>query len=230
LNDFNGILKRLKLCEELGIKNVIIEPKNEINSIPLEDKKNLERETKLNIFYRINLKFDKVEVFKKKIKQFNNFPDILSIESFTKDVQIHAARDSRVDIVSFSNPEIIRTLTPGVISLTKQNKSFLEFSMAPIMVSNKINQSKNFRNLYRSINFALKLKGNCIISGNFNDMYDFRHPRALISICQSLLGIHLDRTKKIFAINPLLLLEKSQNRIIDKNEPEIRIIKGGDLQ
>ncbi len=229
-NDFNDVLKKLKLCEELGIKNVIIEPINKFITISLENKKSIERETNLNTFYRINLRFDNLESFKRRIQAFNNFFDILSIESLNKEVQLHAARDSRVDIVSFSNPEIMKTLTPGVVSLTKQNKSFLEFSMAPIMVRNKINQSKNFRNLYRTIQLTLKLKGNFIISGNFNNIYDFRHPRALISICNSLLGIPLDKAKKIFNVNPILLLEKSKKQNLNNNEPEVRIIRGGDLR
>jgi len=229
-NDFNDVLYKLKLCEELGIKNVIIEPKNKFNTISLEIKKSIERETNLNTFYRINLRLDNLEGFKRRIQAFNNFSDIISIESLNKEVQLHAARDSRIDIVSFSNPEIIKTLTPGVISLTKQNKSFLEFSMAPIMVRNKINQSKNFRNLYRTIQLTLKLKGNFIISGNFSNIYDFRHPRALISICNSLLGIPLDSAKKIFKVNPIFLLEKSKKRNLKNIEPEVRIIRGGDVE
>ncbi|MFW9999913.1 MAG: RNase P subunit p30 family protein [Candidatus Hermodarchaeota archaeon] len=229
-NDFNDIINKLQLCEDLGIKNLIIEPENKISIIPLDIKENIKRETNLKIFYRINLRLDDLDDFKRRIKVFNNFSDILSIESLNKDVQLHAARDSRVDIVSYSNPEIIKTLNPGVISLTKQNNSFLEFSLAPIMVNNKIDQSKNFRNLYKTIQLAIKLKGNIIISGNFDDMYDFRHPRALISICHSLLGIPLEKAKKIFKNNPILLLERPKKRADNNVELEFRIIKGGDYQ
>ena len=226
-DNFNDLLSRLKLCEELGIINVIVEPKNRISEIPLDIKKKIKKEIKLQTFYRINLRVDNLEDFKRRIKGFNNFSDILSIESLNKDVQLRAARDSRVDIVSYSNPDIIKTLNPGVISLTKQNNSFLEFSLAPIMVRNKIDQSKNFRNLYKSIQLALKLKANLIISGNFEDMYDFRHPRALISICNSLLGIPLDRVKKIFKTNLLLLLQRPQKRSTGNIEPKFKIVKGG---
>ncbi|MFX0106303.1 MAG: RNase P subunit p30 family protein [Candidatus Hodarchaeota archaeon] len=228
--DFNDIKDRLKFCEKLGIKNVILEPKNNILTIPLSLKEEIKEQTKINTFYRINLRLDTVKEFRKKIKNFNNFSDILSIESLNKDVQLHAARDSRVHILSFSNPEIIKTLTPGIISLSKQNNSFLEFSMAPIMVRSKAIQSKNFRNLYRFIQLALNLKANCIISGNFEDVYDFRHPRALVSICYSLLAIPLYRAKKLFTINPNLLLEKIKKRFDKNMESEVRLIKGGDLK
>ncbi|MFX1377812.1 MAG: RNase P subunit p30 family protein [Promethearchaeota archaeon] len=229
--DFNNeaeIREKLEFCEKLGIKNVILEPKDNSNTIPLDIKKKLKNNSKLNIYFRINLRLNNLEDFKKKIKKFNNFSDILSIESFNKEVQIQAARDSRVDIISFSNPQIIKTLTPGVISLTKQNNSFLEFSLASIMISNKANQSKNFRNLYRFIQLALKYKANCIVSGNFDDLYDLRHPRALISICNSLLDVSLDKAKKIFRLNPILLLERVAKHGNNILEPEIRLIKDGD--
>ena len=205
-----------------------MEPKNKLNTIPLDLKNKIRKETNLDIYFRINLGLDNIKDFKKRISHFNNFPDILSIESINKEVQLQAARDSRVDIISFSNPEIIKTLTPGVISLIKQNKSFLEFSLAPIMVTNKAIQSKNFRNLYKFIQLALKLKANCIISGNFEDVYNLRHPRALISICHSLLGVSLDKAKSIFKLNPILLLERNQRHHKEYLDPEIELIRGGD--
>ena len=228
-DNFNDIKNKLELCEKLGIKNLILEPENKIITIPSEIKSKVGLETKINIFYRINLRLNNPEDFKRRIRHFNNFSDILSIESLNKEVQLRAARDSRVDIVSFSNLEVIKTLTPGVISLMKQNNSFLEFSLAPLMVKNKANQSKNLRNLYRYIHLALKSKVNCIISGNFADIYDFRHPRALISICHTLLGIPLDRAKKIYKLNPILLLERVKKRLNNKIEPEVKLIKGGEI-
>lgn len=227
-NDFTETLKKLEFCERLGIKNVILEPRDKLNFIPLDIKEKIKRNTNINIFYRINLRLDNLKEFKKRIKLYNNFPEILSVESFNKDIQIQAARDSRVDILSFSNPQIIKTITPGVISLTKQNNSFLEFSLASILITNKVNQSKNFRNLYRFIHLALKNNAYCIISGNFDELYDLRHPRALMSICNSLLGIPLDKAKKIFMTNPILLLERIKKRYDGNLELGVKLIRGGD--
>ena len=96
--------------------------------------------------------------------------------------------------------------------MTKQNNSFIEFSLAPIMVNNKTIQSKNIRNLYRFTQLATKLNVNYIISGNFEDLFDFRHPRAMISVCQSLLGIPLPKAKAAFNDNVQLLLNRVQKR------------------
>ncbi len=224
--DFKEIKKKLEFCEKLNIKNLILEPINNLKEIPFDLKNKIERETDIKVFFRINLKPINIHNFKEMIKKYNNFPDLLSIETPNKEIQILAAKDSRIDIISYSDPNIIKTLTPGVISLIKQNKSFIEFSLASIMINNKAYQSKNFRNLYRFLQLAMKLKVQYIISGNFDELYDFRNPRALISICYSLLGIPLVEAKKVFKVSPLTLLNRVQKRLNKKIiESGVKLIK-----
>ena len=98
------------------------------------------------------------------------------------------------------------------MSLAKQNKKFIEFSLCPIIVDNKSIQSKNFRYLYRFVQKARTLKADYIISGDFNELFDIRHPRALMSICNTLLDIPLEELKIIFKQNPLKLLRRIKKR------------------
>lgn len=225
-DDLNEIKEKLELCEKLGIKNLILEPKDDVQNISLEFKRIIKNITKINIYYRHTLKPDNLQDFKKRIKRFNNYPEILSVETSNKDIQIHAVRDSRVDLISFSHPEMIKTLTNGVISLAKQNNSFIELSLSSIMVKNRSIQSKNFRYLYRFIYKVRNLKANYILSGDFNELFDIRHPRALISICYTLLDIPLAEIKRAFKENPVRLLkkiEKRQNNAILENG--VKLIK-----
>ncbi|MFX0029125.1 MAG: RNase P subunit p30 family protein [Candidatus Hermodarchaeota archaeon] len=225
-NNLNEAERKIELCKELGIKNIILEPIRNKDGIPFDFRDKVKKMSEINIYFRINLKLKDLEEFKKKIKKYNNFQDILSIESLNKEVQLQSAKDSRVDIVSFSDPEILKTLTPGVISLTKQNNSFIEFSLAPLMVSNKTLQSKNFRNLYKNIQLAINSKANYIISGNFIDNYNFRHPRALLSVCHSLLGIPLNIVKKVYIKNPQMLVKKSKNRYEESLKKQTNNLRG----
>ena len=226
-HDIGNIKEKLEFCENLGIRNVILEPLVSMNKIPLDVREELNTLTNINLYYRINLRPATLNMYKRTIKNYNKFRDILSVESSNKEVQIHAARDSRVDIISFSDHDILKTLTPGVLSLIKQNNAFVEFSFAPIMERNKSFQSKNYRNLYRFLQLARQLNVNYIISGNFNDPYDFRHPRAMISVCHSLLGMPLLKAKAAFDENVQLLIKRNQKRK-DKDliEEGVRVIRG----
>ena len=224
-DDVDNIKEKIEFCESMGIKNIILEPTVSLNKIPLNIKQKLKEFTRINLYYRINLQPNNLNTFKKKIKNYNRFSDILSVETSDKEIQIHAARDSRVDIISFSEHDILKTLTPGVISLIKQNSSFIEFSLAPIMENNKSFQSKNFRNSYRFLQLARRLNVNYIISGNFNEVFDFRNPRAMISICHSLLGIPLLEAKAAFSDNIQLLLNRvNQRQDKDLIEDGVRLI------
>jgi len=147
-----------------------------------------------------------------------------------KNIQIQAAKDSRVDIISFSDQNVIKTISPGIISLIKQNRSFIEFSLASIMTRNQAVQSRYLRSLYRAVQLAMQLKVNYIISGNFDDIFKLRHPRALISVCHTLLGIPLLSAKKAFSENVLTLINRVQARQ-DKNiiESGVKLLNEGEL-
>ena len=208
---------------------MIVELENNGEKMRPDIKRRIEEISKINIRYRTNINPKNIENLSKELKGIGLSSNIIVIESADKKIQIQAAKDSRVDVISFSKQSLLKTIFPGVISLTKQNQSFIEFSLASIMVKNKSLQSKNLRNLYRGVQLANKLNANYIISGNFDDLYSLRHPRALISVCHTLLGIPLLRAKNAFSKNVVSLLNRVQMRQ-DKNfiESGVKLINRGD--
>lgn len=230
-DSFEDVKKKLEFCGLVGIRNLIIEPLNNSKKVKSDLMKKVRSITSINVYFRFNLSIKSIKEFKRRIKDYNNFPYILSVETDNKEVQIQAAKDSRIDVLSFSEQNLIKTITPGVISLVKQNGSFIEFSLAPIMTQNKVLQSKIFRNLYRFSQLMLNFRPNYLISGNFSELYHLRNPRNLSSICHTLLGMPLNDAKRGFSTNVKLLLERVSQRI-DKNVimDGIRLIKGGDLE
>lgn len=224
-NNIELMNKKVEFSRKLGIKNLIIEFNTDIRKVSKDIKAKLDKLEDFNIYYRVNLNIENTKQFRKKIREFQRYPYIISVEAFNKKVQINAAKDTRVDILSFSDINILQSLTPGIISLTKQNNSFIEFSLNTIMLDNKINQSKNFRKLYKFINMALELKANILINGNFSNPYYLRNPRSLISICTTLLEIPLMKSKYFFRENVLKLLERVENRKKNNNvDDTIKII------
>ncbi|MHA1461087.1 MAG: RNase P subunit p30 family protein [Promethearchaeota archaeon] len=227
--NIEDIEQKLNFCKDLGIRNLILEFENNTKNITTELKEKISKFSALKIYYRTTIKPKNLDDLKKRLNQAKNFSSIISVESSDRKVQIQAAKDSRVDIVSFSDESVIKTITPGVISLTKQNNSFIEFSLGPIMVKNKAIQSRFLRSLYRALQLAMQLNANYIISGNFDDAFKLRHPRALISISHTLLGMPLLNAKKAFSENVITLINRAQTRQ-NKNfiEPGVKLINRGD--
>jgi RNase P/RNase MRP subunit p30 len=228
-NNFKEIERKLRFCKLLGIQNVIVELENNREKKQPDLKRRIEEITNINIKYRTTINPKNLESLIKKLKGIGQSSNVIVVESADKKIQIQAAKDSRVDVISFSEQAVLKTIFPGVISLTKQNQSFIEFSLASIMVKNKSLQSKNLRNLYRGVQLANNLNANYIISGNFDDLYSIRHPRALISICHTLLGISVLRAKNSFSKNVVSLLNRVQMRK-DKNfiETGVKLISRGE--
>jgi len=229
VENFEEIKNKFAICEKLGIKNIIIEPIENIKNIDIDLREKIESLTKMHVYYRICLRPKNVDDLKNKLSINMKLPTILSIETPNKEIQIQAAKDSRVDVISFTDPSTMKSLTSGVISLSKQNKSFIEISLTSIMVVNKAQQSKNFRELYRIIHSVNSLSENLLISGNFEEVYYLRHPRALISICHTLLGLSIIDAKKAFNYNVKRLIERVSYRY-DENfiEYGIKFIKGSE--
>ncbi|MBD3342751.1 MAG: hypothetical protein GF353_26880 [Candidatus Lokiarchaeota archaeon] len=221
--DQRATIEKLELCKKLKIKNLIVELNNAPMAILNERIKVLEgyKPPNINLFYRVNLNINNLKVYRKVIKQYNKFPYIVSLTSKEKKIQIAGAKDTRVDILSFSESEVLKTLSKGIISLVKQDEAFLEFSLSPIFNTNRRNQSKNIRNLYRYINLAKNNKVKFLISGNFDNPYDLRNPRTLMSVCHTFFNLPLSYSKKIFKEYPKELIKRTRQRI-DK-----RYIKSG---
>jgi len=225
-DDSNEVNSMLNFCEKLNIRNVILEPSNNIKNLSKDRLKIIEHISDINIHYRLNLRPLTLNMYKKDLRKYSKYPCFLSIETSIKEIQIKAAKDSRVHVLSYSEPDNMKTATLGVISLAKQNGTFIEFSLAPIMIANKGSQSRNFRLLYRFTQLLLKIKPNYIISGNFKNPYKLRHPRNLSSICHTLLGMPLNKAKEGFSRNVEALLKQVKSL---KNEnffqDGIRLIK-----
>jgi len=213
IKKYDDIINRLRFLQKLGFNNVILEPVNNIEKFPKNLKKKIRESIELNIYFRINLKPKNIVELKQTIKKYDNFSDILSVESGNKEVQIFCARDTRIDVISFSYPHIAKTLTPGVLSLSKQYNSFIEFSFSPIFNENKTIQSKNIRLIYTSLRMTLAKNAYYFISGNFSNLFDYRSPRVLISVCQTLIDLSSSNAKLALRENPSKLIDKLNTKV-----------------
>ena len=147
---------------------------------------------------------------------YNDFPQVKSLYQQAEDILGFS-----ISKFSFQGPEETLKQT----QYTQPALYILSVAIASIL-KNKGIQSRNFRLLYRFIQIIHKIKPNFIISGDFNNTYDFRHPRNLSSVCHTLLGMPLNKAKDGFSKNIEMLLNGIKERKENKFTQEgIRLIK-----
>ncbi|MGV9172255.1 MAG: RNase P subunit p30 family protein [Promethearchaeia archaeon] len=210
----------LEFCEKLGIRNLIVEPLSANTPITENIKRKIQTFSDIKIYYRITINPQSLKDFNKEIQKFNNFGNILAVESADKKVQLKASKDSRVDVLSFSNINYIKRISKGVLSLLSQNNTYLELSLSPLLINNQSEQSRNFRIFYRTMETVLNERVKYLLCGDPHTEFDLRNPRSLISICVSLLDIPIQKAKMGFEKYPQELIRdkfiKTDSQKLDK--------------
>lgn len=236
LNSINSTIfdKFIEVYKWVGYQNLFFEV-----NFPLEfDLSRFINE--INMKYKINL-FPKTIIrphslnhlrdLLSKISQFKNI--LVAIESTDKDILSFSAHDSRIDIISVTSTDLIKELTPGIISLLKQNsgKKFIEVSLIDAFSSKNYQRSKIFREIYKIISLVVKSQDLIIYGGQELKINHIRGPIEITNIFNTIFEIPLNISKRFVRENPQILINKLIQRT-DKNyiENGIRIIESKDIQ
>lgn len=215
------------MYEFVGFQNLFMEIS------PQEFKKNVEliqkiqNQTKIKLFYRVTVHTNDVNEFNCALNKISNYKAlIIVLQSTNKDLLTFAAKNSRIDVLSFSSVEEIKSLTPGIISLIKQSKKYIEISLIDLFMQKTFERSRSFREIYKILRLANNKEHIFIYAGLESSIYYIKGPREIISILNSIFEIPLSKAKSILSTNPSGLIENIQNRTdVNFLEDGVRIVK-----
>ncbi|MHA1727177.1 MAG: RNase P subunit p30 family protein [Promethearchaeota archaeon] len=169
--------------------------------------------TNLELFGKIVFHPRSISNLKKnlqKIKEFKKFA--VAIESSDKKILTFAANDSRVDILTFYSIDVLRNLTPGIVSLLKQTKTFLEISLIDAICTHKTKRSRVFREIYKILNLVNYREDILLFGGAEKEIRYIRGPREILSIFHAIFNIPLQKCKNILNKNPEILVQRLEQR------------------
>lgn len=210
------IIKKLNIYKFVGFHVIFVEYNFDFNFEYRAHLNKLQELTTLKLIGKIVFHPVSVKDLKKKLQKVQNYKDFaISIVSKNKDVLTFAANDSRVDIISFTNIENIRNLTPGLISLLKQFNKFFEISIIDVLITNNSNRSRVFREIYKILKLVNKNPEILLFGGSERENFYIRGPREIISIFHSIFNLNLAGSKRIVRENPSELIK----RLIARNNP-----------
>jgi len=211
------ILNKIELYKWIGYQNLFIS----FNYDNINKARNIismiKSKISLNIYGKIQIFTDNLKDLKIKLKNIQEYRDF-AISLATKDINslLFAANDSRIDIISVCNREFLKEITPGVISLVKQQAKtkFIEFSLISALEEDYYNRAQIFRELGIFLKWAIKNENILIYGGSERDPALIRGPKEIIYSIYTIFNIPLNKCKRIFRENSKLLIDK----IINRNE------------
>jgi len=211
------IKKKLNIYKFVGFHVIFVEYNFDFNFEFRAHLNKLQKLTTLKLVGKIAFHPVSIKDLKKKLQKVQNYKDFaLSVVSNNKEILTFAANDSRIDIISFTNIENIKDLTPGLISLLKQFEKFFEISIIDILISHNNNRSRVFREIYKILKLVNHNTKILLFGGSERENFYIRGPREIISIFHSIFNLNLAQSKRIVRENPSELM----NRLISRNNPD----------
>ena len=138
-----------------------------------------------------------------------------------------------MDILKIYEVGIQKNLTKGIISLARQAKCTLMFSLTPVIENTHFKRTKLLRALYRLFLMAKPASVSYIQGMGTGNSYKMRGPREYIAILTGLLKIPEKHAKNIIGSNVENLVLRFIKRYYDlliESDVEIVNIKGGELK
>ena len=210
------IINKLNLYKFVGFHIIFVEYNFDFNFDYRDHLNKIQKLTTLKLIGKISFQPASVNDLKDKLQKAQKYKDfVISIISNNKDILTFAAKDSRVDIISFTRIENIKKLTPGIISLLKQFNKFFEISIIDVLNTNKNNRSRVFREIYKILNLVHNNMEILLFGGSESENFHIRGPREIISIFHSIFNLNIAKSKRIVRENPSQLIK----RLISRNNP-----------
>jgi RNase P/RNase MRP subunit p30 len=178
---------------------------------------------------KIIIKVESPEKLKQDLHRYIQKKALIAVQSSNKETLEVAARDGRVDLLVFDEPDLIKGLTPGIFSLAHQNQCAFDFSLTPIILAEIQQKPKLMRSLYR---FLLNKKFHShlyCVGSHTADPWLIRGPKETISLLCTLFNIPEFFAKKMTSecLETLVLrfIKRDQDLFVDSGVEIVQIEK-----
>lgn len=155
--------------------------------------------------------------------------EIISVECATREVAIQAAKDRRVDLLSFA-PEDPRKhfFSISEAKLASEKNAALEINMFPILYLSGPPRISLLRVLRREVLIAMKYGVPIVISSGASNPYMLRRPEDCAFLA-FLIDLDFNSAKRALSENPKSIVERNRRRLSENYVcPGVHIVRRGE--
>ncbi len=199
----------LKTAYELGFAGVAFADFK--NILPKEIKQlRKEYQGRCEIYTRVTIVPKSVNHMKQMIKNTRNHVDFIAVKSDRneKNIYINAILDKRVDIISLSEVEELRSLEYSHFKMAKENLTVVEI-VTRNLIKEEAQKSRFLRIMSKACVQLIRAKAPFIISSGAQQKWELRAPGELIALA-GLVKIPEKHVISAISSNPRLLIQKHE--------------------
>jgi len=186
-----------------------------------------EVESDLDIVSRVNLTPRNTNELSRDLKKYRRHVEIISVQCNNINVARQAAKDHRVDIISFPayrNGKRRVWLDRQEANLASGSNVVYEFLFSDLLGKSGVAASKVIYNWSMELSNARKHDIPVIVSSGASSVLELREPRALASM-MVLLDVDEDEALDMVSVTPLKLVERNRRKLDDGFiSPGVRVV------
>jgi len=183
---------------------------------------------KMDLVKRIDLTPRTPHDLLRDLRRFRRRFEVISVLCASKAVARQAAKDRRVDILSFSTMNLRRRFFDHAeAELASNALSCLEIAMAPLLTLTGFPRAHLISRLRQEVAIAQKFKVPVILSSGATDEYLLRNPHDYAALA-ILFDLTLPLSLRALSEDPLAVVERNRGKLSpDYVAPGLRIVKRG---
>jgi RNase P/RNase MRP subunit p30 len=228
LNDFDLAEKMIRKASMLGYSGVGIPLPNNVSNDTISELRQLCINVGIDLVTRVSLVPKSANELLSQLRRFRRRFELVSVACLSKPVARQAAKDRRVDLVSFPSSDFRKRFFDNAeAELAASALAALEIDMFPLISATSFERIHLFSNLRREVTIAKKLAVPVVISSGVVNEFSMRKPQDFAAVTY-LFDMPITTALDCFSENPLTIIKRNRAKLSPNYvAPGIRVIRRG---
>ncbi len=218
----------IKRSAELGYSSIGVPITTEADQSEIQDLERICNENKLDLIKRGDLKPKNVRDLLSSLRSLRRKREVIAVYCNSKSIARQAARDHRVDLISFSSADPRRRFFDSAeAELASKTSSALEIDMAPLIMLDGFPRARLISRIRREVTIAKKLNVPIVMSSGTADKYLLRKPQDYVALAY-LFDLDHQTALKALSEAPLKIVERNREKLSPNYvAPGVYIVRRG---
>jgi RNase P/RNase MRP subunit p30 len=225
LDDSESTEKMVRKAKTLGYAGLGISFSPSVPGETLSKLRQLCKDVGIDLVTRVDLKPKSSKELLLQLRRYRRRFEIISIACWHKPVARQAAKDRRVDLISFSSLDFRRRFFDSAeAELSANALAALEIDMSPLLLTTSYERIRLLSYLQRETALARKFSIPVVLSSGASNEFFMRGPRDLAALA-CLFDVRSDVALKYLSENPLKIVTRNRTKLSSSYiAPGLRVI------